>query len=229
MVRQDPGQGSVPPIEDEVEKNYHGGVLDRFELLAGLMVALISMSTATPPTLPAKDEAYDPARGCLAMSRSSNVVAFLSSSPRSGAAHYVAMHEVVAQHDSRSTPVNDLFHQARELISAVAQQVMPWLVLVAKARDLALEEKPANEGDAWRRRVIATTLGLEEHIVGVWQSLTLHKYAHRDRVHGVRRLTQDLVDEAFQAVVVVMALIDAYERHVELVLVLHHFQRDGVY
>jgi hypothetical protein len=109
------------------------------------------------------------------------------------------MHEVVAQHASRSTPVNDLFHQARELISAVAEQVMPVAVLVAKARDLELEEKPAKEGDAWRRKVIATTLGLEEHIVGVWQSLTLHKYAHRDRVHGVRRLTQGLRDEAFRA------------------------------
>jgi hypothetical protein len=26
MVRQDPGQGSVPPIEDEVEKNYHAEI-----------------------------------------------------------------------------------------------------------------------------------------------------------------------------------------------------------
>jgi hypothetical protein len=215
MVRHDPSQGSVPPIEDEVEKNYHGGVLSDVSYFTGLMMVGL-MSAARPPTLPARDEAHDPAR-VLSDEQEQQRRRISLVSP-SGAAHYVAMHEVVAQHASRSTPVNDLFHQARELISAVAQQVEPVADLVAKARDLELEEKPANEGDAWRRRVIATTLGLEEHIVGVWQSLSLHKYAHRDRVHGVRRLTQNLVDEAFQAVVVVMALIDAYERHFELVL-----------
>ena len=190
MVRQDLGQGSVPPIEDEVEKNYHGrGVLMDSNYAAGLMAGVLFAATPMPPTLPAKDEAYDPAR-VLSDEQEQQRRRIALVSP-SGATHYVAMHEVVAQHASRSTPVNDLFHQARELISAVAEQVMPVAFLVAKARDLALEEKPANEGDAWRRRVIATTLGLEEHIVGVWQSLTLHKYAHRDRVHGVRRLTQD--------------------------------------
>jgi hypothetical protein len=195
----------VPPIEDEVEKNYHGGVLTDSNYFAGHMVDLMSMSAATPPTLPAKDEAQDPAR-VLSDEQEQQRRRIALVSP-SGAAHYVAMHEVVAQYATRSTPVNDLFHQARELISAVAEQVMPVAVLVANARDLKLEEKPTNEGDAWRRRVIATTLGIEEHIVGVWQSLTLHKYAHRDRVHGVRRLTQGLVDEAFRAVAVAMALL----------------------
>jgi hypothetical protein len=215
MVRQELGQGSVPPIEDEVEKKYHWrGVLTDSNYAAGLMVGVLFAATPMPPTLPAKDEAYDPA-WVLSDEQQRRRISLVSPS---GVTHYVAMHEVVAQHASRSTPVNDLFHQARELIGAVAEQMMPVAFLVAKARDLALEEKPANEGDAWRRRVIATTLGLEEHIVGVWQSLTLHKYAHRDRVHGARCLTQDLVDEAFQAVEVVMALIDAYERHVELVL-----------
>ena len=123
MVRQDPGQGSVPPIEDEVEKNYHGGVLTDSNYFAGLMVGLMSMSAATPPTLPAKDEAHDPAR-VLSDEQEQQRRRISLVSP-SGAAHYVAMHEVVAQHASRSTPVNDLFHQARELISAVAQQVMP--------------------------------------------------------------------------------------------------------
>ena len=42
MVRQEPGQGSVPPIEDEVEKNYHGGVLTDSNYFAGLMVGLMS-------------------------------------------------------------------------------------------------------------------------------------------------------------------------------------------
>src|SRR6266446_8236980 len=55
MVRQDSGQGSVPPIEDEVEKNHHGGVLTDVSYFTGFMVGL--MSAATPPTLPAKDEA----------------------------------------------------------------------------------------------------------------------------------------------------------------------------
>jgi hypothetical protein len=216
MVRQETGQGSVPPIEDEVEKNYHGGVLTDSNYFAGVMVGLMSVATPMPPTLPAKDEAHDPAR--VLSDEQEQQRRHISLVSPSGAAHYVAMHEVVAQHASRSTPVNDLFHQARELISAVAQQVLPVAFLVAKARDLELEEKPAKETDAWRQRVIATTLGLEEHIVGVWQSLMLHKYAHRDRVHEVRRLTQGLVDKAFQAVVVVMALIDAYERHFGFVL-----------
>jgi hypothetical protein len=118
MVRQDPGQGSVPPIEDEVEKNYHGGVLTDSNYAAGHMVGLMSMSAATPPTLPAKDEAHDPAR-VLSDEQEQQRRRISLVSP-SGAAHYVAMHEVVAQHASRSTPVNDLFHQARELISAVA-------------------------------------------------------------------------------------------------------------
>src|SRR5262245_1973065 len=217
MVRQYLGQGSVPPIEDEVEKNYPWrDVLADSNYFAGHMVDLMFAGTPRPPTLPAKDEAQDPAR-VLSDEQEQQRRRIALVSP-SGAPYYVAMHEVVAQHANRSTPVNDLFHQARELISAVAQQVMPVACLVAKARDLALEEKPADEVNAWRQRVIATTLGLEEPIVGVWQSLTLHKYAHRDRVHGVRQLTQDLIDKAFQAVEVVMALIDAYERHVELVL-----------
>jgi hypothetical protein len=118
MVRQEPGQGSVPPIEDEVEKNYHGGVLtDVSYFTEAMMVGL--MSAATPPTLPAKDEAQDPAR-VLSDEQEQQRRRTSLVSP-SGAAHYVAMHEVVAQHASRSTPVNDLFHQARELISAVAQ------------------------------------------------------------------------------------------------------------
>ena len=125
---------------------------------AGLMAGVLFAATPMPPTLPAKDEAYDPAR-VLSDEQEQQRRRISLVSP-SGATHYVAMHEVVAQHASRSTPVNDLFHQARELISAVAQQVMPVAFLVAKARDLALEEKPANERDAWRRRVIATMLGL---------------------------------------------------------------------
>jgi hypothetical protein len=60
MVRQDPGQGSVPPIEDEVEKNYHGGILTEVSYFTGTMLSL--MSAAMPPTLPAKDETHDPAR-----------------------------------------------------------------------------------------------------------------------------------------------------------------------
>jgi hypothetical protein len=115
MVRQDPGQGSVPPIEDEVEKNYHGGVLSDGNYFAGLMVGL--MSAATPPTLPAKDEAHDLAR-VLSDEQEQQRRRISLVSP-SGAAHYVAMHEVVAQHASRSTPVSrngsrSRFGQARE-------------------------------------------------------------------------------------------------------------------
>jgi hypothetical protein len=120
MVRQDLGQGSVPPIEDEVEKNYHDGrgFLMDSNYAAGLMAGVLFAATPMPPTLPAKDEAYDPAR-VLSDEQEQQRRRIALVSP-SGAAHYVAMHEVVAQHANRSTPVNDLFHQARELISAVA-------------------------------------------------------------------------------------------------------------
>ena len=63
MVRQYLGQGSVPPIEDEVEKNYpwRDFLMDS-NYAAGLMAGVLFAATPMPPTLPAKDEAYDPAR-----------------------------------------------------------------------------------------------------------------------------------------------------------------------
>ena len=104
MVRQYLGQGSVPPIEDEVEKNYDWrGVLTDSNYATGLMFAATPMS----PTLPAKDEAYDPTR-VLSDEQEQQRRRISLVSP-SGAAYYVAMYEVVAQHANRSTPSTTSF------------------------------------------------------------------------------------------------------------------------
>src|SRR4029453_13632099 len=118
--------------------------------------------------------------GCLAMSRSSNVVAFLWSRPVARPTTWPCMRPLPNMPVDRGGPTTS-FPRGGGLSGPGGTGGGPGLCLGAKARDLALEEKPADEVNAWRQRVIATTLGLEEDIVGVWKKLTLHKYAHRDR------------------------------------------------
>lgn len=205
-------------LDDLLERSHVGGTLVETKQAADFLVAL--MHPGQPlPAAPSKEARFDPAE--VLRGDEERVRQRLNRVCPAAAAHYVAIWEAMTL--PSATPVNNMFHAAREMMSAIVELVFPVAELVARRNDRVLPPRPEPPEQAtgqWRRRVIGEGLGLRDADIADWDRVArqLHKRAHRHGSGPPLELSDALAEEALCAADVATVLIDAYELHFDVVL-----------
>ncbi|WP_395727487.1 hypothetical protein [Nakamurella sp.] len=200
--------------DDDLESSVFDHILTADSL--GSIVAAFTASGPRPAFGTPKDEERDPAR---ILSGDEEIIRRrIAQVAPDGAAHYVAMLETIRDRSRRSTPVEQVFHAAREMVGAVAEALLPVALSIAERRDIPVPVRPEREGDAWRRQVFVAVLGLDEAVSKAWRELSPSSLAHRERGRPARVLTPDLISKAQGAATIAQEMIILFEQYVDEVL-----------